>query len=68
MVKEQLEKLLCLYKKAIVRNLSANDFASELRLAEISLDKSFVVSGKEDMNLGEYLNELRNLKTVIENE
>jgi len=68
MVTEQLEKLLFFYKKAVEKNLTALDFAMEMKDAEISLDRSFVETGKEDMNLGEYLTELRNLKQIIENE
>ena len=62
MTTDQLEKLLLLYKNAVANNLTAADFALELQAAEIKLDRSFVESGKEDMNLGEYLNELKTLK------
>jgi hypothetical protein len=65
MTTTQLEKLLILYKKALADNLTSKDFVDEVQLTEIKLDKSFVETGKEDMNLGEYLEELKTLKYNI---
>jgi len=62
MTNEQLEKLVSLYKKAVKNNLTAGEFIEELQNAKIQLDRSFVESGKEDMNLGEYLQELEQLR------
>ena len=59
---EYLEKLLEMYKKAIANNVSAIDFTKEILDAKIELDKSFIKTGKEDMNLGEYLQELYELQ------
>lgn len=68
MTTQQLETLLSFYKKAVAKNLSPDDFIAQLNEANIKLDKSFVEDGKEDMNLGEFLQELKLLKTIIENE
>jgi hypothetical protein len=65
---QQHEKLLFLYKKAVANNLLAIDFANAMREAEIQLDSSFVKDGKEDMNLGVYLEELKTLKKNYSNE
>jgi len=62
MTQEQLTKLLSLYKKAVKNNLTAGEFAQEVQGAKIEIDRSFVESGKEDMNLGEYLEELNQLR------
>ena len=62
MTTDQLTKLLSLYKEAVKNNLTAGEFAEEIINAQIQIDKSFVESGKEDMNLGEYLEELNQLK------
>lgn len=66
MTNQQLETLLSLYKKALAKNLTAADFVQEVKAAEIALDRSFVETGKEDMNLGEYLKELQILKNSNE--
>lgn len=66
MTTEQLESLLALYKKAITNNLTAEMFVKETLAAKIKLDKSFTESGKEDMNLGEYINELNQLKQSLQ--
>ena len=65
MTTTQLEKLLILYKKALADNLTSKDFVDEVQLTEIKIDRSFVETGKEDMNLGEYLEELKTLKYNI---
>jgi len=62
MTQEQLTKLLSLYKKAIENNFTAGEFKKELEDAKIQIDRSFVENGKEDMNLGEYLEELNQLR------
>jgi hypothetical protein len=62
MTQEQLTKLLSLYKQAVRNNLTAGEFASEVQKAKIQIDRSFVETGKEDMNLGEYLEELNQLR------
>lgn len=62
MQKEQLEKLLLLYKKAIDEKLTSEDFAKEVKAANIEIDQSFVQTGSKDKNLGEYLNELYKLQ------
>jgi hypothetical protein len=58
----QLAKLLSLYKLAVKNNLTAGEFNTEVQNAKIQIDRSFVKSGKEDMNLGEYLEELNQLR------
>lgn len=68
MTNEQLTKLLLLYKEALKNNLSAIDFVLEIREAKIDLDKSFVQQGKEDENLGNYIEELLILQSIKENE
>lgn len=65
---EQLKKLLSMYKKAVEKNLTANDFILELQAAKIELDKSFVLEGKENENIGEYINEIYELQKLTENE
>jgi len=62
MTNKQLEKLVSLYKKAVKSNLTAVEFKKELKDAKIQIDRSFVENGKEDMNLGEYLEELNQLR------
>jgi hypothetical protein len=62
MTQEQLTKLLSLYKKAVKNNLTAGEFETEIKNAKIQIDRSFVENGKEDMNLGEYLEELNQLR------
>lgn len=62
MTTEQLETLLALYKKAIANNLTAGEFTNELTGAKIALDKSFIKDGKEDKNLGDYIQELYELQ------
>lgn len=64
MTKEQLEKLLLLYKEAVKNILSSIDFAYEIREARIDLDRSFVHEGKENENLGQYLEELLTLENM----
>lgn len=64
----QLTKLLLLYKEALKNNLSSIDFVLEIREAKIDLDKSFIQQGKEDENLGNYINELLILQSIKENE
>jgi hypothetical protein len=64
MNKEQLEKLLSLYKMAVEKKLTAGDFVNALQEARIEIDRSFVQTGKEDANLGEYLEELKKLQEV----
>ncbi len=68
MTNEQLTKLLYLYKKAVQNNLSSTDFINEIRQAKIDLDKSFIQHGKEDENLGNYIEELLILQSIKENE
>jgi hypothetical protein len=53
---------------AVAKNLTAMDFTNEMKTAEIQLDRSFVENGKEDMNLGIYLEELKTLKKNYGNE
>lgn len=65
MTKEQLTMLLSLYKKAITNNLTIGDFENEIKQTRLNIDASFVQEGKEDMNLGEYLNELLELQTSM---
>lgn len=65
---EQLKKLLSMYKKAVQNNLTANDFILELQDAKIELDKSFILEGKENENIGEYINEIYELQKLTENE
>jgi len=62
---QQLEQLLSLYKSAVKRNLTVGEFEQEIKSAQLSLDRSFVTEGKEDMNLGEYLEELKTLKHEV---
>ena len=62
MEKTELEKLLIFYKMAVAHNSKAIDFAKEMRDAGILLDRSFVQTGKEDVHLGIYLEELKTLK------
>jgi len=62
MTEEQLTKLLSLYKLAVKNNLTAGEFSAEVTNAKIQIDKSFVKNGKEDINLGEYLEELDQLR------
>ena len=66
MTTEQLTTLLSLYKKAIAKNLTIGDFEEAIKKTRMQIDSSFVNDGKEDMNLGEYLEELLNLQTAIE--
>lgn len=65
---EQLKKLLSMYKKAVEKNLTANDFILELQAAKIDLDRSFVTEGKEDENIGEYIEEIYELQKLTTNE
>ena len=65
MTTEQLTSLLSLYKKAIENNLTIGDFENEIKQTRLKIDASFVQEGKEDMNLGEYLNELLELQTKM---
>lgn len=65
---EQLKQLLELYKKAVAKNLTADDFVKEIQLTKIQIDRSFVHAGKEDENLGEYLEELYQLQNNFINE
>lgn len=65
MTTEQLTMLLFLYKKAITNNLSIDDFENEIMQTRLKIDASFVQEEKEDMNLGEYLNELLELQTSM---
>ncbi|GEM_PF-6005190 len=65
MTKEQLTMLLSLYKKAITNNLTIGDFENEIKQTRLKIDASSVKEGKEDMNLGEYLNELLELQTSM---
>lgn len=66
MTNEQLTTLLSLYKKAVRNNLTIGEFENEMQKTRMKIDASFVQKGKEDMNLGEYLNELLELQTTIE--
>ena len=68
MTNEQLVKLLSLYKCAVDNNLTAGEFEQEILNAKIEIDESFVKDGKENMNLGEYLEELIELQGKINNE
>ena len=61
MTNKQLEKLVSLYKKAVKNNLTAGEFKKELEDAKIQIDRSFVESGKEDINIIEYIDELHQL-------
>lgn len=63
---KQLIKLLAMYKKAVKKNLTAGDFALELHAAKIELDQSFIMEGKENVNLGEYINEIYELQKLTE--
>lgn len=65
---EQLKQLLELYKKAVAKRLSADDFVKEIQATQIQIDRSFVQVGKEDANLGEYLEELNQLQNSYINE
>ena len=65
---EQLKQLLELYKKAVAKNLTADDFVKEIQVTQIQIDRSFVQAGKEDANLGEYLEELYQLQNSYVNE
>ena len=65
---EQLKQLLELYKKAVAKNLTADDFVKEIQETQIQIDRSFVQAGKEDANLGEYLEELYQLQNSHINE
>ncbi|MCE1169626.1 MAG: hypothetical protein LWX70_16220 [Sphingobacteriia bacterium] len=65
---EQLKLLLELYKKAVAKRLSADDFVKEIQATQIQIDRSFVQAGKEDANLGEYLEELNQLQNSYINE
>jgi len=65
---EQLKQLLELYKKAVAKNLTADDFVKEIQETQIQIDRSFVQAGKEDANLGEYLEELYQLQNSYINE
>ena len=65
---EQLKQLLELYKKAVKKNLTADDFVKEIQATQIQIDRSFVQAGKEDANLGEYLEELNQLQNSYINE
>jgi len=62
MTEEQLTKLLSLYKQAVKNNLTYSEFMKEVEKTKIQIDESFVKSGKEDRNLGEYLEELNQLR------
>ena len=62
MTEEQLTKLLSLYKKAVRKNLTYEEFSQEVKNAKIQIDKSFVESGKKDMKLEEYLYEINHLR------
>ena len=68
MEKDQLEKLLSLYKKAVENNLTAGEFKAELLAAQIQLDKSFVETGNKDKNLGQFIDELYQLEKLATNE
>ena len=65
---EQLKQLLELYKKEEKKNLTADDFVKEIQATQIQIDRSFVQAGKEDANLGEYLEELNQLQNSYINE
>lgn len=65
---EQLKQLLELYKQAVAKRLSADDFVKEIQATQIQIDRSFVQAGKEDANLGEYLEELNQLQNSYINE
>jgi hypothetical protein len=65
---EQLKQLLELYKKAVAKNLTGDDFVKEIQSTQIQIDRSFVQAGKEDANLGEYLEELYQLQNSYINE
>ena len=62
MTQPQLTKLLSLYKKAVKNELTVGEFVQEVQDAKIQIDRSFAKNGKEDMNLGEYLEELNQLR------
>lgn len=68
MSNEQLKQLLELYKKAVAKNLTAEDFIKEIQATQIKIDRSFVQVGKEDASLGEYLEELYQLQNSYINE
>lgn len=68
MTNEQLEILLSLYKKAVEKKLTSGDFVQQFHEANIKLDASFVETGNEDKNLGEFLRELKELQKITENE
>jgi hypothetical protein len=68
MSNEQLKQLLELYKKAVAKNLTAEDFIKEIQATQINIDRSFVQAGKEDASLGEYLEELYQLQNSYINE
>ncbi len=68
MNKEQLEKLVGFYKKAVQNKLTAEDFVKELKDAQIALDQSFVQEGRENENLGKYIEELYELEKLTTNE
>jgi hypothetical protein len=65
MTNKQLQTLLSLYKKAVTKNLTAGEFEPLIREAQINIDRSFVKSGKEDENLGEYIEELIQLRQTL---
>jgi len=62
MTEEQLTKLLSLYKQAVKNNLTYGEFLQEVKNAKIQIDRSFVENGKENTNLGVYLEELNQLR------
>ncbi len=68
MNKGQLEKLVSLYKKAVQNKLTAEDFVEELKAAQVALDQSFVQEGRENENLGTYIEELYELQKLTINE
>jgi len=59
---KQLEKLISLYNEAVENNFTAGEFIKVLQDAKFKIPPSFVESGKEDMNLGEYLEKLNQLR------
>lgn len=57
-----------MYKKAVQNNLTAGEFVVELQTARIELDQSFIQNGKEDENLGEYIEEIYQLQKLMTDE
>ena len=65
MTEEQFDKLLLLYRKGKENNLTYDEFLQEVRKAKIQIEESFVEDGKEDTNLGEYLDELEQFRNLV---